>query len=252
MRLSAPIFRLKRQARLLPRQSNQPLNVALDKVARAEGFRTWSQLAAMAADHPRAKETLARLEPGDLVLLGARPLQGKTVLASEIAIEAARVGWRAYYFTLDEPEVMVRARLDDLGADASVVGRQLVIDTSDDICADHVIERVGEVGGGQAFVVIDYLQLLDQRRSNPELSDQVHALRAFTRRTGAIVVVISQIHRSFETAGKTIPELADVRLPNPLDLSIFTKACFIHGGESGCKRWRDGRMRVRSRHEIGA
>ena len=177
-----------------------------------------------------ASGALPQFNPGDLVLLGGRPLQGKTVLASQLAIQVARAGWRTYYFTLDEPEATVRARLENQGADEDVLADRLVIDTSDDICADYIVDSVGETNAS-AFVVVDYLQLLDQRRTNPELADQVQTLSSLTRRTGAVVVAISQIHRSFETAGKTVPELSDVRLPNPLDLSIFTKACFVHRGE---------------------
>jgi hypothetical protein len=30
---------------------------------------------------------------------------------------------------------------------------------------------------------------------------------------------------------KSFPDLEDVRLPNPLDLSLFTKTCFLNNGE---------------------
>ena len=44
MRFSAPIFKLKRQAKLLARDRNIPLYQALDKPAVAEGYRIWSHL----------------------------------------------------------------------------------------------------------------------------------------------------------------------------------------------------------------
>ncbi|WP_253276864.1 hypothetical protein [Ruegeria sp. 6PALISEP08] len=43
--------------------------------------------------------------------------------------------------------------------------------------------------------------------------------------------MISQFDRSFDLSDKTMPDLSDVRLPNPLDLSAFDKACFLHNGE---------------------
>lgn len=79
--------------------------------------------------------------------------------------------------------------------------------------------------------MIDYLQLLDQRRDSPPLTVQVPALRAFARDRGLILVFISQIDRSFDPALKPLPDLGDVRLPNPLDLSLFDRTCFLHGGE---------------------
>ncbi|MEO0360506.1 MAG: DNA helicase, partial [Pseudomonadota bacterium] len=82
MRLSAPIFKLKREAKRLARERAIPLHEALDRVAAEEGFRSWSHLAASASAsgaRPAAR-ILAALRPGEVVLIGARPGQGKTLL----------------------------------------------------------------------------------------------------------------------------------------------------------------------------
>jgi hypothetical protein len=44
-------------------------------------------------------------------------------------------------------------------------------------------------------------------------------------------VTVSQIDRSFDIKSKPLPDLADVRRPNPVDLGLFTKTCFLHDGE---------------------
>lgn len=230
MRLSAPIFRLKRRAKVLAREREIRLHDAQDAVARDEGFRSWSHLAASISQQRPASEILSQLAPGDLVLLGARPGHGKTLLGLELIVEATRRGRRGYFFTLDYHEGDVLRRLQSLGVDPKALSDAFTLDTSDDICASHVIAELGEAPRG-ALVVIDYLQLLDQRRSNPELADQVRALKAFAAASGTIIVAISQIERSFDLRGKPLPELADVRLPNPVDLTLFTKACFLHEGE---------------------
>ncbi|TIS82187.1 MAG: DNA helicase, partial [Mesorhizobium sp.] len=41
MRLSAPVYHLKRQARLLSRKEDVPLHEALDRMAFKEGFGSW-------------------------------------------------------------------------------------------------------------------------------------------------------------------------------------------------------------------
>ena len=46
MKLSAPIHVLKRKAKLLAREAETPLNQALDRVAKEEGFSSWGLLAA--------------------------------------------------------------------------------------------------------------------------------------------------------------------------------------------------------------
>ena len=100
------------------------------------------------------------------------------------------------------------------------------------VCTDLPSEapRQGsETRGG--IVVVDYLQVLDQKRNTPELADQVRALKAFARARGLIITLISQIHRSYDPCAKPCPDLTDVRLPNPLDLSLLNKTCFLNNGE---------------------
>ena len=81
MKLSAPVHRLKRQARLMSRQEAIPLHAALDRVAAREGFVSWSLLSARLSAASPAARLFAELAPGDLVLVGARPGHGKTVLS---------------------------------------------------------------------------------------------------------------------------------------------------------------------------
>ena len=85
MKLSAPLYRLKRRARGLSREQGIPLHAALDRVAVAEGFARWSLLASRHAARGPAGWLSERLQPGSLMLLGARPGQGKTLLGIELA-----------------------------------------------------------------------------------------------------------------------------------------------------------------------
>lgn len=226
MILSAPVYALKRRARLLARRESIPLSAALDRVARAEGFARWSLLAARLAEDAPAPRLLERLLPGDLVLLAARPGQGKTLLGLDLLLAAARCGRQAMLFTLEDSEATVRERLDGLGVDAET---RLVIDASDTISAAHIEARLAGAASG-TVAVVDYLQLLDQRRENPDLESQVATLRAFTARSGAILVLLSQVDRRFDPVRKPLPDLADVRLPNRVDFRHFTGACFMNAG----------------------
>lgn len=230
MRLSAPIFRLKRRAKLLARENGIALHAALGRVAKEEGFKSWSHLAISVSKVRPASEILSQLARGDLVLLGARPNQGKTTLGLDLLVEAMRRGRQGYFFTLEYHAPDVLARLQSLGGDSDATARLFTLDTSDEICAERIIDKLS-AAPGDAVVVIDYLQLLDQRRANAELADQVSALRAFAQNAGLIIVAISQIDRAFELQEKPLPDLSDVRLPNPLDLTLFTKSCFLHEGQ---------------------
>lgn len=99
MRLSAPIFRLKKHARQLSRSEGIPLNQALDRVAQQEGFAQWSLLTAQMPLTPTAAQILAQFKPGGLVLLGGRPQQGKTTLGLSLVAEALRNGHHAAFFS---------------------------------------------------------------------------------------------------------------------------------------------------------
>lgn len=230
MKLSAPIPMLKRKARLLARTKNIPLHQALDHIAADEGFAGWSLLAARAAAVRPAARLFAWFAPGDMVLLGARPGQGKTLMGLELAVEAMKSGRRGSFFTLEYTEKQVLERFRAIGADRQQFGALFELDSSDTISAAHIASRMAKAPRG-TLVVIDYLQLLDQKRDNPELMEQVRTLRALARDKGLIVVMISQIDRSYDPAAKAVPDLEDVRLPNPLDLKLFDKACFLNQGE---------------------
>lgn len=229
MHLSAPLYRLKREARLLSRRDALPLHAALDRIAEREGFRSWSLLARRASERSPAAQLYPRLSPGDMLLVGARPGEGKTLLALELGVEAMKAGHRASVFTLEYVEREVEARLEQLGAQGALKNL-LALDCSDGICSARIVERLeGCVSG--TLAVIDYLQILDQRRDTPDLETQMRDLSAFARRSGAILVFVSQIDRSYDPAKKPLPDLSDIRLPNPLDLRVFSKTCFLNAGE---------------------
>ena len=229
MRLSAPIHRLKRAARDHARASSIPLHAALDHVAAGEGHASWSLLAARQAEAADNPVSLIRtLEPGEMILIAARPLQGKTMFALRLALSAIAEGREAHFFSLDYTTRDVAARLSAMPADLVRHASRLRLDCSDLISADYIIGRLGAAQRG-AFLVVDYLQLLDQKRANPPLQEQVEAFDAFARGQGHIIAFVCQIDRSFEPGIDALPGLADIRLPNPLDLSAFRRAIFLHG-----------------------
>lgn len=230
MKLSAPIYHLKRKAKRLSREEGIPLHEALDRVATTEGFSAWSLLAAKAAALTPASKLFPQFKPGDLVLVGARPGQGKTLMSLELAVEAMKSGQRAAFFSLEYTEKDVLDRLRAIGVEPVQFDKLFEVDCSDAISADYVVKQMATTPRG-TVVVIDYLQLLDQRRENPDLTVQVRALRSFARDKGLIVIFISQIDRSYDSSTKPCPDISDVRLPNPLDLKLFDKTCFINNSE---------------------
>lgn len=232
MKLSAPIFQLKRRAKLMARGNGVPLNVALDQIAREEGFSRWSLLSASMSAGPLSVTILSRLDDGDLLLIAGRRGHGKTKLGLQLLLDAARDGRKALLFTLDFTEQQARKHIEELDTSGRNNFDAVQIFTSDDISAEYIIQKMSGLERG-TIAVVDFLQLLDQQRSKPVLSDQLQSLGEFAKRSGIVLGFISQIDRSFEmTEGKRLPDIGDVRLPNFVDLGLFSKACFLHNGEA--------------------
>ena len=229
MKLSAPIYHLKRRARLLSREQKIPLHEALDHIATEEGFRHWSLLSARAATTTAAAKLFAQLRPGDVALIGARPGQGKTLMGMEILAEALKAGHRAAFFTFEFTEKDVSDLFRSIGVDMATFEGRLELDTSDTINAASIMKRLVAAPAGTT-VLIDYLQLLDQQRHTPALADQVRAITTFARNKGVIVIFLSQIDRSYDPSIKPCPDIEDLRLPNPLNVKVFSKTCFLHEG----------------------
>lgn len=234
MKPSTPIYRLKQRARHLARTHDVPLHAALDRVAEEEGFSSWSLLAFNRSKTPRdnasASEIFRDLVAGDLLLLGARPGHGKTLMGLKLAVEAMKAGHSSTFFSLEYTAGDMGDRFRAIGVEPESFGGLFAFDDCDDICAGHIAARLAAAPAG-TLAVIDYLQLLDQRRDKPALDMQIAALRDLARQRGVILVFISQIDRSYDPAAKPLPGIEDVRQPNRFDLAAFTKACFLHGGK---------------------
>lgn len=252
MRLSAPLYRLKRRARLISREQNLPLSEALDLVARTEGHARWSLLAARVAGkasagqattapslpapmvpvtNARAGRVLAGLVPGDTLLLAARPGQGKTILALDLLREAGRQGRTAVFFSLfyapfEAAGLVARQQQGGEGAEGFALPR---IETPDVLDAAHVEAAMGEAAPG-SLVVIDYLQLLARDEGRAAQAREVAALARLARERGFVVVILSQVKRGFDPRLAEVPGPGDIAEPAPEGLGAFTKALFLHEG----------------------
>lgn len=230
MKLFVPIFQLKRQAKALTKGRVIKLHDALDQIAAREGYASWSLLAAQYAKSAPLSKLYSNLTPGNLLLIGARPGQGKTLLGLKLAIEAMKQGKPSTFFSLEYTERDLNKRFTAIGVARSDFNDLFEFENSDAINADLIVSRLDTAPPG-SIAIVDYLQLLDQKRDNPELDTQIRLLQGFARKKSLILAFISQIDRSYDPERKPLPDIEDIRLPNALDLSLFDKTCFLHNGQ---------------------
>ncbi|MDH6264864.1 replicative DNA helicase [Rhizobium sp. SG_E_25_P2] len=228
--MTYPVFLLKRQARRLARDKNQPLHQALDEIARREGYQAWSHLVA-ASNRQAVPDPAIFAEPGEVLLIGARPSQGKTLFGLGLAADAVRAGFQASIFSLECTEPTIRRRLERMRRADDLTSGRLRIDLTEGLDADHIMTQLQTAKPGDVAVV-DYLQLLDQNRRSPTLRDQVARLRGHARDRRLRLAFLSQIDRRFELSGKPVPDYSDIRRLDALGTGLFDKACFLHKGKT--------------------
>lgn len=227
MQLSAPLYILKRNAHRLAREQALPLHQALDQIARGEGYGSWSLLVSQAQFHQPAHTALAQFADGDLVLVGARPQQGKTLFCVQLCLAAMQDRRHCYFFSLDYLYADMQARFTALGQSLADHQQLFHFDDSDEICADYIIAQLPDAPAG-SLVVVDYLQALELDRRQPPLSQQLPRLQQFVQQRGLQMVFISQIDRH---CVERLPTTADIKQSNPLDMALFDRTCFLHGGQ---------------------
>lgn len=140
MTLSAPIYRLKRRAKLLSREAGIPLNQALDRVAKDEGFRIWSLLVARnpaqsAAAKTRASSSqitalpLSKADRAEFVETANKVFEAVFHRIEPQNPEATRRLWDAEYYV---DELLLR---DDM----LPIGRDYALSLIDAFLVQHVI-----------------------------------------------------------------------------------------------------------------
>ena len=183
------------------------------------------------------------LRGGDLIILAARPGVGKTSLALNMAVEAAKKGTSVAFFSLEmsagqlvQRILCAEARVNlgrirsgrisegDWGAIADASNRlsqlDLYIDDSPGLSileARAKARRELRAAQGNGLIVVDYLQLMQpataRRDSNRavEVGEISRGLKILAKEMDMPVLALSQLSRAVEMRGKKRPQLSDLR-----------------------------------------
>lgn len=208
---------------------------------------------------------LGGFQKSDLVLLAARPSMGKTALAVNLAVNAAKAGRKVAMFSLEMSKTQIGQRILAAFAQMNLSslfkgeleGTDLVnlITASnelsnynlhiDDTAAISLIElkaklRRLKMEEGLDLVVIDYLQLMTtgERIENrvQEISQISRGLKAIAKELDVPVLALSQLSRALEQRPDKRPKLSDLResgaIEQDADIVMFLYRDYVYNKET--------------------
>ena len=208
---------------------------------------------------------LGGFQKSDLVLLAARPSMGKTALAVNLAVNAAKAGKKVAMFSLEMSKTQIGQRILASFAQMNLSslfkgeleGQDLVnlITASnelskyslhiDDTAAISLIElkaklRRLKMEEGLDLVVVDYLQLMTtgERIENrvQEISQISRGLKAISKELDVPVLALSQLSRALEQRPDKRPKLSDLResgaIEQDADIVMFLYRDYVYNKET--------------------
>lgn len=204
-------------------------------------------------------------QPGDLIILAARPSMGKTSFALNVAMNAARQGYGVGVFSLEMAAEQLTLRLlsTESGIDHQKI-RNATISGEEWIAITHVAAELGDM---QLFIddtaginimelrakarqlkskynigmlVVDYLQLLHASRRHEnrhqEVSEISRFLKALAKELNLPIVALSQLSRAVDSRIDKRPLLSDLResgaIEQDADVIMFLYRDVVYNSET--------------------
>ncbi|MCE2404494.1 MAG: replicative DNA helicase [Dehalococcoidia bacterium] len=189
----------------------------------------------------RLDELLGGLHPSDMVVLAARPSLGKSTLAMNMALNAARNGASVGVFSLEMSREQLALRL--LAGEAAVDSQRLRLGLYTEAEERRIIGAIGGLSElpiyiddtplqwivemrskahhlhaerGVDFLVVDYIQIIQKPNSRgdnrvQEMSEITRSIKGLARDLNVPVLAVSQMNRAVEGRTSHRPQLSDLR-----------------------------------------
>ena len=185
-------------------------------------------------------ELLGGIQRSDMIILGARPALGKSTLATNISLHAAKGGATVGIFSLEMSREQLALRI--LAADAEVDAHRLRLGLYTEAEEQRTIDSIGNLSDlpvyvddtpfqgivemrskarrlslehGLDLLVVDYLQLIQGRGRGEnrvqEIGEISRSLKGMARELTTPVFTCSQLSRLVEGRPSHRPQLSDLR-----------------------------------------
>jgi replicative DNA helicase len=200
-------------------------------------------------------DSLLHIEPGDMVVVAARPSTGKShFVLSLMQRMATRFGTKSMFVSLEMSKPSVAKRISaaqmGLGQDTKVPLHELEVVARKANRAfsdlpilvdfgnrkmDRVIENIRSSvkKHGLEMVVIDYLQLLECKGRNrqEEVADASRRIKALSNELLVPIITVVQMNRDIEKRTGSVPQMSDLResgqIEQDADSILFVDRPFV-------------------------
>ncbi|MBC7428475.1 MAG: replicative DNA helicase [Bacteriovorax sp.] len=203
--------------------------------------RVMGEISGLSTGYPKLDELLLGMQPGQLIVLAARPAMGKTSLALNVAVSSCiQSGLPVAIFSLEmlATELSMRLLTGRAKVDSKRVRKKAFLDTDLRSIAKATQElsalpifindsgnttildiqsqcRKIKADQGLGLIVIDYLQLMGSVNKNIQREQQIaeisRGLKTMAKELGCPVIALSQLNRGVESRPNKRPSTADLR-----------------------------------------
>ncbi len=228
--------------------------------------RKLGEISGLSTGYPKLDEKLLGMQPGQLIVLAARPAMGKTSLALNIAVSSCiQSGLPVAIFSLEmlATELSMRILTGRAKVDSKRVRTKNFLDTDLRSLAKATQELSGlpifindsgnttildiqsqsrkiKAEQGLGLIVIDYLQLMGSINKSMQREQQIaeisRGLKTMAKELGCPVIALSQLNRGVESRPDKRPTTADLResgaIEQDADIVMFVYRDEVYNKES--------------------
>ncbi len=203
--------------------------------------RMTGEISGLSTGYPDLDQRLLGMQPGQLIILAARPAMGKTSLALNIAVHSClQSGLPVAIFSLEmlATELSMRLLTGRAKVDSKRVRKKAFLDTDlrniakatqelsalpiyiNDSGSTTILDiqsqsRKIKADQGLGLIVIDYLQLMGSTSKTMQREQQIaeisRGLKTMAKELGCPVIGLSQLNRGVESRPNKRPTTADLR-----------------------------------------